>query len=95
MINYNLEVVMRKGYWKGSLDKRGLRYTDVEKCGTYNCESDAKLISFYEDGMYEECAECWELLCEECTHKHPEKEGCSICIDCSHEKKLRKNQKNT
>ena len=52
MIDYNVEVVLRKGYWKGSLDRRGLRYVNIAKCGTYNCGNDAKLAWYYEDDCY-------------------------------------------
>ena len=92
MIDYNVEVVLRKGYWKGSLDRRGLRYVNIAKCGTYNCGNDAKLAWYYEDDCYYECEECWVDLCDHCINEHPEIEGASICIDCKIEKENLKDE---
>lgn len=61
--DYNLEVLTRKGYKNGKMDRRGLRYVKLDKC---ECGNDAKLIWFYEDDCYQDCHACGTELCEKC-----------------------------
>ena len=66
-MNYNLEVLTRKGFKSGKYDARGMRYVKLDKCQAGECTNDAQLIWWYEDDMYMECHAC---------------EKCSICKDC-------------
>ena len=77
-IDYNLEVLTRKGFKNGKYDARGMRYVELEKCMCHGCDNDSMLIWFYEDDCYKGCVNNdndWE----------PNKDMCdnySICKDC-------------
>ena len=57
-MNYNLEVLTRKGFKGGKYDARGMRYVKLDRCQVGECTNDAQLIWFYEDDMYMGCHAC-------------------------------------
>ena len=71
MMDYNLEILHRKGFKNGKYDGRGMRYVKFNKC---ECGNDAKLDWFYEADEYVECHACGTELCETCIAKISESE---------------------
>ena len=87
-MDYNLEVLVRKGYKNGKYDGRGMRNVKIDKCMCYGgeCGNDGMLIWFYEDDCYKGCVNNdndWKpnfdmcdnhTICEECVVKVSDEE---------------------
>ena len=66
-MDYNLEVLTRKGFKGGKYDARGMRYVKLDRCQVGECTNDAQLIWFYEDDMYMGCHACEKIsICKDC-----------------------------
>ena len=107
IMDYNLEVLTRKGFKNGKYDGRGMRYVKFDKC---ECGNDAKLDWFYEDGEYIECHACGTELCETCIIKISESDYRSylngsdfyeewddnveriVCVICYHDMHIKQNR---
>ncbi|HDY68764.1 hypothetical protein LCGC14_1227940 [marine sediment metagenome] len=72
--DYNLEVLIRKGYKNGKYDARGMRYVKLDKCEMEYCDNDAELIWFYEDDCYQQCHACGMFICKKCVIMVSERE---------------------